>query len=126
MVTVSNCPLAKIDAYKSRMDWSFKWVSSLGSEFNRNFGVTFTQEELDAGKAMYNYRPSTFPATEAPGASAFYRDQTGEIFHTYSCYGRGLDMLNAAYHYLDLAPKGRDEAELPYPMAWVRRHDQYD
>lgn len=124
-VAVSRGPLEAIQAYKTRMGWDFNWVSSLGSDFNFDFDVSFTEAEMAAGKVRYNYRETTFPSSEGPGVSVFVRDQAGEIFHTYSCYSRGLDMLNGAYHYIDLTPKGRDEDELPYPMAWVRRHDQY-
>lgn len=126
MVAVSRAPLEKLKAYKRRMGWSFKWVSSLGSDFNRDFGVSFTPAEMEKGEMTYNYETRGFPADEAPGASVFAKNDAGEIFHTYSCYARGLDMLNGAYHYLDLVPKGRDEDDLPYSMAWVRRHDEYE
>ncbi len=126
MVAVSRAPLDKLDAYKRRMGWRFKWVSSLGSDFNRDFQVSFSPEEMASGEMTYNYETRGFPADEAPGVSVFARNEAGEIFHTYSCYARGLDMLNGAYHYLDLVPKGRDEDDLPHSMAWVRRHDQYE
>ncbi|MCP4327219.1 MAG: DUF899 domain-containing protein [Alphaproteobacteria bacterium] len=126
MVAVSNAALERLDAYKQRMGWTFAWLSSLGSDFNRDFNVTFTPEEIESENAFYNYETGGFPSTEAPGVSVFFKDDQGDIFHTYSCYARGLDMLNAAYHYLDLAPKGRDEGDLSFPMAWVRRHDQYE
>lgn len=125
MVAVSRAPLVKLDAFKRRMGWSFKWVSSLGSDFNRDFQVSFTPDEMAKGEMTYNYETRGFPADEAPGVSVFIKNEDGEIFHTYSCYARGLDMLNGAYHYLDLVPKGRDEDDLPYSMAWVRRHDEY-
>ncbi|MEW5976669.1 MAG: thioredoxin family protein [Acidobacteriota bacterium] len=125
LVAVSRAPLDKLEAYKRRMGWSFKWVSSLGSDFNRDFHVTFTADEMNKGEMFYNFRVGRFPREEAPGISVFYRDRQGDVFHTYSCYARGLDMLNGAYHYMDLVPKGRDEDELPYSMAWLRRHDQY-
>lgn len=124
-VAVSRGPVEAIQAYKKRMGWDFTWVSSLGNDFNFDFNVSFTEAEMKRGEVFYNFRQTTFPSSEGPGASVFCRNETGEIFHTYSCYGRGLDMLNGAYHYIDLTPKGRDEQELPYPMAWVRRHDQY-
>ncbi|EDM77872.1 hypothetical protein PPSIR1_01557 [Plesiocystis pacifica SIR-1] len=124
-VAVSNAPVAKLEAYKARMGWGFRWLSSMGSTFNRDYQVSFTRAELDAGEAIYNYAKKGFPSTEAPGASVFTRDEQGRIFHTYSTYARGLDMLNGAYHYMDLVPKGRDEDELPYSMAWLRRHDSY-
>ena len=126
MVSVSRAPLANIDAYKKRMGWSFKWVSSLDTDFNHDFNVSFTPEEIEKGEMYYNYQVTKFPADEAPGASVFYRNDSGDIFHTYSCYGRGLDILNGAYNYLDLVPKGRDENDLPYTMAWLNRHDQYE
>jgi predicted dithiol-disulfide oxidoreductase (DUF899 family) len=108
------------------MGWTFKWVSSLASDFNRDYQVSFTPEEMQKGEMYYNYTTTNFPVEEAPGISVFYRDEEGGIFHTYSCYARGLDMLNGAYHYLDLVPKGRDEDNLSYPMEWLRRHDKYE
>jgi predicted dithiol-disulfide oxidoreductase (DUF899 family) len=125
MIAVSRAPLAKLLVYRERMGWNFEWVSSLGSDFNRDFGVTFTPEEIEKGETFYNYRMSKSRMEELPGISVFYRSENGEVFHTYSCYARGLDMLNGAYHYLDLVPKGRDEDGLPYSMAWLRRHDKY-
>jgi predicted dithiol-disulfide oxidoreductase (DUF899 family) len=123
-VTVSRAPLAKLDAYKRRMGWRFKWVSSLGSDFNRDFGVTFTQEQLDQRRADYNYgTQQTFSVKEAPGISVFYKDEAGDVYHTYSSYARGLDMFLTAYHFLDITPKGRDEAGRG--MAWLRHHDRY-
>jgi predicted dithiol-disulfide oxidoreductase (DUF899 family) len=108
------------------MGWSFKWVSSFGSDFNYDYQVSFTSDEMNKGEMFYNYRIDNFPEEEAPGISVFYKNQQGDIFHTYSCYSRGLDMLNGAYHYMDLVPKGRDEDDLPHSMAWLRRHDQYN
>ena len=125
-VAVSRGELDRIEAYKKRMGWDFNWVSSFGSDFNYDFHVSFTDEEMESGEVQYNYRQTTFPSSEGPGASVFYRNEQGEVFHTYSCYSRGLDNLNGAYHYIDLTPKGRQEKELPYNMAWVRRHDQYE
>ncbi len=126
LVSISRAPLRQLEAYQQRMGWGFKWVSSYQTDFNHDFHVYFTPEEQDQGESYYNYQKRHFPSSEAPGISVFYKDNTGAIFHTYSCYARGLDMLNGAYHLLDLVPKGRDEADLPYPMAWVRRHDSYD
>jgi predicted dithiol-disulfide oxidoreductase (DUF899 family) len=127
LVTISRAPLDQLEAYKARMGWTFKWVSSLDTDFNFDYHVSATPEEIEHGDmAYYNYQIRPFPSPERPGISVFYKDETGTVFHTYSCYARGLDMLNGAYHLLDLLPKGRDEAALPYPMAWVRRHDQYD
>ena len=125
-VAVSNTSLDKIDAYKARMGWSFDWVSSEGSDFNRDFNVTFDPEEMAAGTHVYNYAQNGFPASEAPGLSVFAKADDGAVVHTYSTFARGLDMMNAAYQLLDLTPKGRDEDDLSPPMAWLRRHDQYD
>ncbi len=127
LVAISRAPLEKLEAYKKRMGWSFKWVSSSETDFNCDYHVSATPEELESGGPIYyNYNMTQFPSPERPGISVFYKDEAGKIFHTYSCYARGLDMLNGTYHLLDLLPKGRDEADLPYPMAWVRRHDQYE
>jgi predicted dithiol-disulfide oxidoreductase (DUF899 family) len=125
MIAVSRASLDTLQAYRKRMGWHFEWVSSLGNDFNRDLGVTFTPEEMAKGEMVYNYQVGKFSSDEAPGISVFYRSDDGEVFHTYSCYARGLDMLNGAYHYLDLVPKGRDEAGLPYSMAWLRHHDKY-
>jgi predicted dithiol-disulfide oxidoreductase (DUF899 family) len=124
-VAVSLAPLAKLEAFKRRMGWHFKWASSQGNDFNRDYQVSETPEEKAAGHSYYNYREGKSFGGERPGISVFCRDADGAIYHTYSCYARGLDMMNAAYHYLDLAPKGRDEDALPYPMSWVRLHDEY-
>jgi len=109
------------------MGWSFKWVSSFGSDFNYDYFVSFTPAELANGSGFWNYtRQKPFDA-ETVGISVFYKDERGTVFHTYSCYARGVDMLNGAYHYLDLTPKGRDEADQkPHSQAWVRRHDEYE
>lgn len=126
LVAVSRARLETLEAYKKRMDWSFKWVSSFGTDFNRDYHVSFTPDEMEKGEMFYNFSIGTFSSEEAPGISVFYKDQQGDVFHTYSCYARGIDMLNGAYHYMDLVPKGRDEDALPHSMAWLRRHDQYD
>jgi predicted dithiol-disulfide oxidoreductase (DUF899 family) len=127
MVTISRAPLEKLEAFKSRMGWNFKWVSSFENDFNRDFHVTFTDEELESGSAYYNYRGGAkFPANEGPGLSVFAKDDKGDVFHTYSSYGRGLDMFITAYNFLDIVPKGRDEAGLSYSMEWIRHHDRYD
>ena len=125
LVAISRAPFAKLAAFQRRMGWSFNWVSSFGSDFNHDYHVSFTAEELEQREIIYNYAPIKTSMTERPGISVFYKDQAGTIFHTYSCYSRGLDMLNVAYHYLDLTPKGRDEESLRFPMAWVRYHDAY-
>jgi len=126
LVAVSRAPLDKILAFRKRMGWEFKWVSSFGTEFNRDFHVSFSPEELAKGPVYYNYGMNKFPSDEAHGISVFYKDPGGEVFHTYSCYSRGLDMLNGAYHFLDLVPKGRDEDGLSFSMAWLRHRDRYE
>jgi len=125
LVVVSRAPLAQIEAFKKRMGWRFKWVSSYGSDFNYDYQVSMTKEELEKGQVHYNYAMQQFPSEERPGASAFYKDGADNIFHTYSTYARGLDILIGAYNWLDLAPKGRDEDGLKHGMAWVRHHDKY-
>lgn len=125
LVAISRAPFAKLAAFQKRMGWSFNWVSSFGNDFNHDYGVSFEPEQLTQGEVIYNYAPVKTSMTKRPGISVFYKDPAGTIFHTYSCYARGLDMLNVAYHYLDLTPKGRDEEGLPFPMAWVRFHDAY-
>ena len=123
---VSRAPLATLQSYQKRMGWSVKWVSSFHNDFNRDYYVTATPEEIEAKRAYYNYAFDAFPGAERPGISVFYKDADGAIYHTYSCYARGLDMLNGAYHLLDLVPKGRDEKGLPYPMEWLRHRDRYE
>ena len=124
-VVASRAPLPKIEAFKKRMGWRFKWVSSYGSDFNFDYHVSFTKDEMAKGKVYYNYDMNAFPSDEGPGISVFHKDGSSDIFHTYSAYAHGLDILVGAYNYLDLVPKGRDEAELPWTMAWVRHHDKY-
>ena len=124
MIAVSRAPLEKIEAYRKRMGWGFKWASSYSNEFNRDFHVSFTPEEMK-DPVEYNYTKQKVPSDEAAGISVFYKDEKGGVFHTYSCYSRGLDMLNGAYHYLDIVPKGRDEDGLPHTAAWLKRHDEY-
>ncbi|MEN3347844.1 MAG: hypothetical protein V7632_1479 [Bradyrhizobium sp.] len=125
MAGISRAPSAKLDAFKRRMGWSFDWVSSGNNDFNYDYGVTFTRDQLDSGEAQYNFGTTPPYGDELPGISVFYRDDSGAVFHTYSTFARGLDMMNAAYHYLDLTPLGRHEEGLPYPMDWVRLRDQY-
>jgi len=124
LVFVSTAPFDVIDTYRNRMGWRFKWVSCAGSDFNRDMNVSFTEQEREKGDVYYNFGPSQFPSTEAPGLTCFQREGD-RIFLTYAAYGRGLDHFNGAYQLLDLAPKGRDESDLPWPMAWLKRHDQY-
>lgn len=126
MVAISRAPLAKLDAFKRRMGWTFKWVSAGNTDFNFDYHVSFRPENPAPPSAIYNYAAKTSAMTELPGVSVFYKDTHGNVFHTYSCYSRGLDMMNATYQYLDLVPKGRDEAgQKPYAMGWVRFRDSY-
>ncbi len=124
-VVISNGPVEKLEAYRRRMGWNFVWVSSVGSDFNRDYHVSFTRDEIDSGNTEYNFVQQAFPSTEAPGISVFIKTDDGRIAHSYSTYARGLDIINGAYHVLDLTPKGRDEAELPHTQAWVKRRDEY-
>ena len=125
LVAVSRAPLPEIERFRQRMGWRFKWVSSHGSDFNRDFGVTFTPEEVAKGKVHYNYGAWPHPHEELPGISVFYRNDAGEVFHTYSTYGRGVEVMMGAYNLMDLTPKGRDEDGQKYTMEWVRHHDRY-
>ncbi len=124
-IAISRAPLPKLQAFTKRMGWNFKWMSSFGSDFNYDYDVSFKPEDLASGRAVYNYAINKMKMPELVGISVFFKDDNGEIFHTYSCYARGVDMLNTAYHYLDLTPKGRDEADLPHKMSWVRLRDEY-
>ncbi len=123
LVAISRAPLPQIEAYRKRMGWSFLWLSSFGNEFNRDFNVTFTKEELEKDQGYYNYTVQSPPDSEGPGISVFYKDDSEKIYHTYSAFGRGIDIVNGAYNFLDLAPKGRDEDD--GIQRWVRRHDEY-
>jgi predicted dithiol-disulfide oxidoreductase (DUF899 family) len=125
LVAVSRAPIEKILPFKKRMGWTFPWVSSFGSDFNFDYGVSFTQEQL-ASPRPYNFGTSPFGSEEAPGFSAFYKDEDGAVFHTYSGYARGVEGALGVYTLLDLVPKGRDEDALSFPMAWVRHHDRYE
>ena len=123
-VTISRAPLAEIERFRRRMGWQFKWVSSNGTDFNYDFGVSFTPEEVAKGKIDYNYGKWPLTGEEWPGVSAFYKDEAGDVFHTYSTYGRGVEVMMGTYRMLDLTPKGRDEQGRN--MAWVRHHDRYE
>ena len=123
---VSRAPLAEIERFRARMGWRFRWVSSHGSDFNRDFGVSFTQQEIASGEVRYNYVTQAFPAEEAPGISVFYKDDADQVFHTYSTYGRGVEVMMGTYELLDLTPKGRDEHHPGHTMDWVRHHDRYE
>lgn len=126
VLVVSRAPLAEIEAFKRRLGWRFDWASSNGSSFNRDFHVSFLPEDRIDGEVLYNYQRTGFPHEEAPGISTFYRDDAGHVFHTYSTFGRGVEVMMGAYSLIDLTPKGRDEAGLAHGMDWVRHHDRYD
>ena len=121
---ISRAPLAKLQAFAQRLGWTFKWVSSQGTDFNYDFEVSFKPEALARGDATYNFAKLQYANSDMPGISVFAKDESGAVFRTYSTFGRGIDMMNTAYHYLDLVPKGRDEAGLI--MAWVKLRDLYD
>jgi predicted dithiol-disulfide oxidoreductase (DUF899 family) len=125
VLVVSRAPLAEIERFRQRMGWQFKWVSSNGSDFNYDFGVSFTPEERAKGEVNYNFSMRAFPSEEAPGVSVFYKNDAGEVFHTYSTYGRGVEVMMGTYNMLDLTPKGRDERS-GHGMEWVRHHDRYE
>jgi predicted dithiol-disulfide oxidoreductase (DUF899 family) len=123
---VSRAPLKKLERFRQRMGWSFTWVSSAGNEFNYDYMVSFRPEQVQGGRAVYNYVPFDMELEDREGVSVFYRAPDGAIYHTYSAYARGIDLLNTAYNYLDLVPKGRDEDELDFTQSWVRYHDRYE
>ena len=125
MVAVSRAPYCKLASYEKRMGWDFKWVSSYDTDFNFDYNVSFTHKQMEREETFYNYIFQNSNSPEREGVSVFYKDPSGRIFHTYSAYARGIDMLNVAYHYLDLVPKGRDEEGHDFPQFWVRRHDEY-
>jgi len=125
LVGVSRAPYPKLEAFQARMGWNFKWVSNGDGDFNYDYHVSFRPDELARGAAVYNYAPYKASNSDMPGVSVFYKDADGTIYHTYSTYARGLDPMNVTYQLLDLVPKGRDEAGLPHPMAWVRLRDAY-
>ena len=124
-VAISRATLPEIEAFKKRMGWKFNWVSSNGNDFNYDYKVSFSKEDISSGKPVYNYETIPFPSEEGPGASAFMK-KDGQIYHTYSTYSRGLDILLPMYNWIDMTAKGRDEAAMkPHAMAWVRHHDRY-
>jgi predicted dithiol-disulfide oxidoreductase (DUF899 family) len=125
LVVISRAPLAEIEPFKKRMGWRFKWVSSHGNDFNFDYHVSATEDEKATNKMYYNYESGDLIGDEMPGLSVFYKDENGDIFHTYSTYARGLDILAGTYNLLDLVPKGRDENP-ESTMDWVRRHDEYE
>jgi len=122
-LAISRAPLAEIERFRRRMGWQFKWVSSFGSDFNHDFHVSFTPQEQAKGEVYYNYGMQPFESEELPGISVFYKNDAGEVFHTYSTYRRGVEVMMGTYNMLDLTPKGRDERR---GMEWVRHHDRYD
>ena len=125
-VLVSRAPLAEIERFRQRMGWQFTWASSHGSDFNLDFHVSFPPESRVDGEVDYNYRMTAFPQEEAPGISFFYKDDAGEVFHTYSTFGRGVEAMMMTYDMLDMAPLGRGEEQDAYGMEWVRHHDRYE
>lgn len=125
-VAVSRAPLAEIERFRRRMGWRFTWVSSNGSDFNYDFKVSFTPEEVATGRLDYNYAERSMKSEELPGISVFWKDDAGNVFHTYSAYGRGVEVMMGTYRMLDLVPKGRDEQDEAFTMAWVRHHDRYE
>ncbi len=126
LATVSRAPIDQLEGFKKRMGWTFPWFSSAESDFSRDFHVAFSKEEIASGQTYYNYRERCqFPLSDGPGISSFFKDPRGEIFHTYSSYGRGLESFLGIYSFLDIVTKGRNEGDLPYPMDWIRHHDRY-
>jgi len=121
---ISRAPVSKLTAYAQRMGWSFPWFSSEGSSFNYDLAVSFSEEQRESGRAIYNFGTQSVKSSDMPGFSVFFKDADGSVFRTYSCYSRGIDMMNVTYQYLDLTPKGRDESA--GIMAWLRRHDEYE
>lgn len=125
-VAVSRATLDEIEAYKKRMGWKFPWYSSNGSDFNYDFHVSFTEQDKEKGKVFYNYRLEDYVDEELPGMSAFIRDASGQVFHTYSTFGRGAEQVMGTYTLMDMLPRGREEEPFKvHPMEWVRRHDEY-
>jgi predicted dithiol-disulfide oxidoreductase (DUF899 family) len=125
LAMVSRAPIGKIEAFRKRMGWGCRWVSSCGNSFNRDCSVSFTKEEKAKGEVYYNFEVTPFESEEKQGVSVFYKDATGSIFQTYSAYARGVEGLLGTYDLLDMTPKGRDEEQFPFPMGWIRHHDRY-
>jgi predicted dithiol-disulfide oxidoreductase (DUF899 family) len=126
MVAISRAPLQKLEGFRKRMGWTFNWLSAANTDFNYDYHVSFRPDQIAKGEIYQNYRRKQSSMSDVAGVSVFYRDPDEKIFHTYSCYERGLDMLNAGYHLLDLVPRGRDEDGLSFPQAWVRLRDSYE
>ena len=125
-VAISRAPISKIEPFKMRMGWRFKWVSSGGNDFNYDLGVSFNEADVEAGKAFYNYEKLDDYFADREGLSVFFKDDAGAIYHTYSTFARGIDLLNGTYNVLDLVPKGRDEEDEEFSQFWVRYHDEYE
>lgn len=125
-VAISRAPLAKLEPFKQRMGWGFKWVSSFNTDFNYDYNVSFTPAQIKAGTSFYNYSQGGPGMEDLQGVSVFYKDAGGTVYHTYSTFSRGIDIVNGAYHFIDLTPKGRDEEGLDDPQAWLRFHDRYE
>jgi predicted dithiol-disulfide oxidoreductase (DUF899 family) len=123
---IARAPLPQIEKFKQRMGWRFTWLSSGNTDFNYDFQVSFRRKDVEDGNATYNYEALKMNTTDLQGISVFYRDEAGQIFHTYSTFARGIDMVNPTYQFLDLVPKGRDEQDDDYPQQWVRYHDRYE
>jgi predicted dithiol-disulfide oxidoreductase (DUF899 family) len=126
LATVSKAPIEKIEQFRKRMGWTFPWVSAANTDFSRDLGVSFTDQELASGTTVYNFTAKPYPIRELPGLSVFYKDAKGGIYHTYSTYARGLEEFLTAYRYIDITPKGRDEGPEDGGMGWLRHHDRYD
>ncbi len=125
LMAISRAPLKKLLTYRDRLGWNFPWASSAGNSFNYDFGVSFTPEQIESGDTVYNYCAGAGSIEELPGISVFVRDGD-DVYHSYSTYSRGIDPYNTTYQLLDIVPNGRDEDDLPYPMDWLRRHDEYE
>ena len=126
LLVVSRAPLEQIERFRRRMGWEFNWVSSQGCDFNQDFGVSFSPQQVSSGEVPYNYGVQAFPSEEAPGVSVFFKDDVGSVYHTYSTYGRGVEVMMGTYDLLDLTPKGRDERNPNWTMDWIRHHDRYE
>jgi predicted dithiol-disulfide oxidoreductase (DUF899 family) len=126
LVAVSRAPLAEIERFRQRMGWKFQWVSSHDSDFNYDFGVSFTPEEVAQGEINYNFGLRHFAREELPGVSVYFKDDAKDVFHTYSTYGRGVEVMMGTYNMLDLVPQGRGERDVGHKMEWVRHHDRYE
>jgi predicted dithiol-disulfide oxidoreductase (DUF899 family) len=125
-MTIAKAPIEKLEQFRKRMGWSFPWVSAANTDFSRDYGVSFTDQELTSDKTVYNYNGKPYPIRELPGVSVFFKDSGGDIYHTYSTFARGLDIFLSAYNYLDVTPKGRDEEQTDGMRGWLRHHDCYD